>query len=134
MDSDELGFLSQCLSEVSEDTDIDRIDFTESDFEQAWPKIRIDKEDVPYYHQYFRETGEEICSSCHSAPSSCSCLEPQIEDVYVLNTDAVIEGWRDLLGTFDKVNGVHIEDRPESHRWDVKFESPNMGEIITSSC
>jgi hypothetical protein len=41
----------------------------------------------------------------------------------------VVEGWRDLLGTFDKVNGVYIENRTEPYRWDVNFEIPNMGGV-----
>jgi hypothetical protein len=57
MDSDELGFLRQCLSRVSEDTEIDRIDFTDSDFERARSDMGIQEEDVPYYLQYFQETG-----------------------------------------------------------------------------
>lgn len=122
----EAKVLSSILAEVPLGEPIADIEFTEQELEELESLQNDRPEGEVNPKKFFVDTGHQTCSNCGEIVDVCSCIEPDHDSVYHLDSNYVVEEWCENIEGIDHYEELYIEESGPPV-WTVKAISREFG-------
>lgn len=118
----EANALADALGTVTTGNPISSFEFTSEDLDNLFSRYQ-DSSDSSYNpREYFAYSGYDICSSCDSKHSQCSCADSEPTSIHEIDTGKIVTEWCNSIQRLPHYSNTDI-DIHGPPTWTVKAES-----------
>lgn len=124
----EADFLSIVLEEVGRDEPITKFEFFEEEINGFKSRCRSNPSISSNVRRFFQTAAYEVCRNCDRQSDRCSCSKSELEQVFVLSPEAIVEDWCENLENLSHYDEIFTEN--SGSVWEVKAVSKEFN-ILT---
>jgi hypothetical protein len=104
------NFLSIVLEEVGRGEPITRYEFFDEEIDDFKSRCESNSSGSSNVRRFFQSAEYEVCRNCNSESDRCSCSKSELERVFEVSPEAIVEDWCENLESLSYYDEVFIED------------------------